>query len=86
MLVVGPTAPIIIFVYGCIIIVAVSKIFKDLPSTYPGSGLLFTNGSCAGAGAYAFENVRTSVEHGCRHVGLPERRGLERSKKGGLDW
>ena len=22
-----------------------------------------------GAGAYAFENVRTSVEHGCRHVG-----------------
>lgn len=25
--------------------------------------------SPVGAGAYAFENVRTSVEHGCRHVG-----------------
>ncbi|CAK9115688.1 unnamed protein product [Durusdinium trenchii] len=27
-----------------------------------------------GAGAYAFENVRTSVEHGCRHVTLLGRR------------
>ena len=41
---------------------------------------------CAGAGAYAFENVRTSVEHGCRHVGLPERRALEKSQKRGLDY
>lgn len=36
--------------------------------------------ACPGAGAYAFENVRTSVEHGCRHVWLPSfaSRGLAR--------
>ena len=28
----------------------------------------FLNSRLAGAGAFAFENVRTSVEHGARHV------------------
>jgi hypothetical protein len=87
-LVVGPTAPIIIVAY-CGSFQDFQRFTKHMMQqacTYYVWVQGLSSPICAGAGAYAFENVRTSVEHGCRHVGLPERRALEKSQKRGLDY